>query len=267
MTTTRARDGTNISYRVEGTGPLTLVFVHGWAGSSGYFGPTLRFLDLARTRVVRVEMRGHGGSEPGRAEGLGLEQAAEDILQVAHAVGARQFVLLGFSLGAKVAQYVAVRAPQRVAGLVLVAGCPVTEIPLPREMLDDWYARVGNGPALAAITERYASRPISSEILESIARDAEGIPAPALSGLLEECLRVSFAESMHAAQMPSLVVGGVQDQIFGPDMLRLTVVDGLPHARLALLDCGHEIPVELPRELAAIIEAFLAGLPVATSVE
>jgi pimeloyl-ACP methyl ester carboxylesterase len=67
--------------------------------------------------------------------------------------------------------------------------------------------------------------------------------------------------------MPSLVVGGVQDQIFGPDMLRLTVVDGLPHARLALLDCGHEIPVELPRELAAIIEAFLAGLPVATSVE
>lgn len=34
----------------------------------------------------------------------------------------------------------------------------------------------------------------------------------------------------------------------------------VPRARLAVLDAGHEIPLEQPRELAALIEAFLAGL-------
>ena len=29
---------------------------------------------------------------------------------------------------------------------------------------------------------------------------------------------------------------------------------------MVILDCGHEIPLERPRELAALIEAFLAGL-------
>jgi hypothetical protein len=42
-------------------------------------------------------------------------------------------------------------------------------------------------------------------------------------------------------------------------MLRSAVVAPLAGARLALIDCGHEIPMEAPAELAALIEAFLAG--------
>ena len=48
--------------------------------------------------------------------------------------------------------------------------------------------------------------------------------------------------------------------MFPPDALRAAVVAPLARARLALIDCGHEIPIEAPRELAALIEAFLAGL-------
>ena len=48
--------------------------------------------------------------------------------------------------------------------------------------------------------------------------------------------------------------------MFPPDALRAGVVPPLRGARLALVDCGHEVPLEAPRELAALIEAFLAGL-------
>ena len=48
------------------------------------------------------------------------------------------------------------------------------------------------------------------------------------------------------------------DPLF-PDMLRADVVAPLAGARFALVDAGHEIPVEAPVELAALIEAFLAG--------
>jgi pimeloyl-ACP methyl ester carboxylesterase len=39
-----------------------------------------------------------------------------------------------------------------------------------------------------------------------------------------------------------------------------TSVSHIKGARMVILDCGHEIPLERPRELAALIEAFLAGL-------
>ena len=53
---------------------------------------------------------------------------------------------------------------------------------------------------------------------------------------------------------------GTEDAIFTPDVLRAGVLARLPQARLALLECGHEIPVELPQQLAAVTEGFLAGL-------
>ena len=57
---------------------------------------------------------------------------------------------------------------------------------------------------------------------------------------------------------PALVIGGLHDAMFTPDLLREAVVAPLAGARLALLDAGHEIPVELPGQLAGLIEAFVA---------
>jgi hypothetical protein len=47
--------------------------------------------------------------------------------------------------------------------------------------------------------------------------------------------------------------------MFSVDLLRATIVEPIPGARLAIVDCGHEIPLDRPRELAAIIEAYLAA--------
>jgi pimeloyl-ACP methyl ester carboxylesterase len=70
----------------------------------------------------------------------------------------------------------------------------------------------------------------------------------------------SFAERVAGLRTPTVVVGGLHDAMFAPDALRTGVAAPLPGARLALLDCGHEIPLERPGELAALLEAFLAGL-------
>jgi hypothetical protein len=48
--------------------------------------------------------------------------------------------------------------------------------------------------------------------------------------------------------------------MFTPELLREAVAAPLPGARLALLDAGHEIGIELPGQLAAVVEAFLGGL-------
>jgi pimeloyl-ACP methyl ester carboxylesterase len=258
VTIARGSDGVGISYQVRGSGSINLLFIHGWAGSGSYFAETIDALDLSRIRAVALDLRGHGASD--HAPGLDLDHIAADVLSVADAVGAETFVLLGFSMGAKFAQYVAVVAPDRVKGLILVAGFPVTEIAFPPELRADLLARVGNGPALAALTEQNVTHPLPASVVERISADAAQIPLDALTGTLESCLDRSFAARLDVVHAPTVLVGGTQDAIFAPDDLRAGVLVPLPQARLALLDCGHEVPVDLPHELAAVIEGFLAGL-------
>lgn len=70
----------------------------------------------------------------------------------------------------------------------------------------------------------------------------------------------SFTEKLVATDLPTLVIGGIHDPIFSEDALRYGVAAPFPNARIAMLDSNHEIPIEQPREFAALIQAFVAGL-------
>lgn len=259
MPTALTDDGVSISYASAGEGPPNLLCLHGWAGSGRYFDATIQRLDLTRVRVVTFDLRGHGRSDAA-AEGYTLDRIAADALAVADAAGLDEFVVLGYSMGAKFGQYLALVAPERVRGLFLLAGCPVGEIPLPAELTEDWLGREGDAGRMAEIAELYSSNAIEPQLLERFGQDAARVGRVALEGSLNAAVATSFADRVGAIAAPTVVVGGIHDGMFTPDLLREAVVGPLPGARLALLDAGHEIPIELPRQLAALIEAYLAGL-------
>jgi pimeloyl-ACP methyl ester carboxylesterase len=252
-------DGVSVSFEAVGSGPPNLVFMHGWAGSGRYFEPTIQHLDLTRLRAVTFDLRGHGRSGAPE-DGYTLDRLSADILAVADAAGLDEFVVAGFSMSAKFAQHLALHSPDRISGQILIAGCPTGEIPLPPELLDDWYGREGDAARMAEVASGYSSQPIEPAVLERFGEDAAAVPRVALEGTLNTCIATSFADSVGSIDAPTLVVGGIHDAIFTPDLLRDAVVAPIPRARLALLDAGHEVPLEQPRELAAVIESFLAGL-------
>jgi pimeloyl-ACP methyl ester carboxylesterase len=113
MPSIQTRDGVRLHYEVWGVGPLTLLFLHGWAGSAGYFDQLLEHLDLIAVRAVTLDLRGHGDSSQPES-GYTDEQLAADALTVADAVGAKQFVAVGFSMSGRFVQYVPLLAPDRV---------------------------------------------------------------------------------------------------------------------------------------------------------
>ena len=141
------------------------------------------------------------------------------------------------------------------------------EIPLPPEITDDWLSRAGDPLRMAQIAEPYMTRPVDPQVLERFGRDAATVGRAALEGTLEAAVATSFTDRLDSITTPTLVVGGAGDPMFGPDSLRAAVVEPLAGARLALVDAGHEIPIEAPRELAALIEAFHAGLAWAPGME
>jgi pimeloyl-ACP methyl ester carboxylesterase len=259
MPTTLSRSGVEIAYRTAGGGSVNVLFMHGWAGSGAYFDATIEHLDLSRLRAITFDFRGHGDS--GKTEhGYALDDLADDVIAAADATGADSFVLVGFSMSGKFAQYVSCRHPERVLGQILIAGCPVGEVPLPAELLADWYAREGSAERMIEIVETYATQPIAPDALARLGRDAARVPLIALRGTMNAVTSTSFVDRICAASVPTLVVGGLRDQIFNPEALRESVVAPLPDARLELLDCGHEIPLEQPRDLAQLIDRFASAV-------
>ena len=248
----RTADGVDIAYRTEGEGPPHVLFMHGWGGSGGYFDETLKHLDLSRLRAITFDFRGHGDSQPGGA--YGLDELLADTIAVADAAETTEVVLVGFSMSGKFAQYVSARSPEHVLGQILVAGCPVGELPLPPELVADWYACAGDAERMTALADPYITQPVDRDILARFGRQAARVPLAALQGTMEAVTSTSFA----AAAVPTLVIGGRHDPMFTPDSMHDGVAAAIPGARLELLDCGHEIPIEQPRELATLIEEFVA---------
>lgn len=252
-------DGLYISYRVSGTGPCTLLFMHGWAGSGAYFDETLKYLDLTGLRAITFDLRGHGDSDKPE-NGYSDERFARDAFAVADAVGADEIVVIGFSMSGRFAQYLSVVAPARVRAQILVTGCPVSPIPFPEDLRRDWVARAGNAERLKEITAMYTTKPVAAAVLDRIGEESAKARQVALDETLRICMHESFADKLAAPNLPTLIVGGIHDLIFTPEVLRHGVAAPFRNARIALLDSNHEVPIEQPREFAALIHAFVAGL-------
>ena len=66
-------------------------------------------------------------------------------------------------------------------------------------------------------------------------------------------------DALSATRARTLAICGLHDPVLPPEFVRKEIVERIPAARLALLDCGHEITLEKPLETAALLQAFVAG--------
>jgi pimeloyl-ACP methyl ester carboxylesterase len=102
-------DGNQVAFDVEGDGP-DLILLHGITENRSSWGETAQRLTRFG-RVISVDLRGHGDSDP--APGYGLDVMAADVKAVADEVGSAQPSLIGHSLGGFVASVYASAYPTR----------------------------------------------------------------------------------------------------------------------------------------------------------
>jgi plasmid stabilization system protein ParE/esterase/lipase len=182
--------------------------VHAWmAGSGAHFDEVIGEIDLNALRVITLDFRGHGNSEK-VVKPYDLDQIAEDVWNVADAAGVTNLVLVGFSMSGKFAQYVALRQPERVSGLVLVAGFPASEMAFPQDVVRDWVSRAGDRARLRELIMPFISEPVDAAVLDRYVDHATKVPPAALECTLQACIRASFADRVEALTMPTLIVGG-----------------------------------------------------------
>ena len=113
-----AGEGT-INVRIFGDGEPALLFVHGFSCSLDDWDSQVQYLSR-EFQCVSLDLPGHGDSAPPDAPTLSELGAAVNVAK--DRSGARQVVLIGHSLGAKVIREAYWQSPERVAGLILIDG-------------------------------------------------------------------------------------------------------------------------------------------------
>ena len=115
-------NGTRIHVTQQGNGNLALVFLHYYGGSSRTWSRVTEALP-DRYRIVATDHRGWGDSDA-PSSGYRIADLADDAEGVIAELGLQRYVLVGHSMGGKVAQLIASRRPKGLEGLVLVAPSP-----------------------------------------------------------------------------------------------------------------------------------------------
>ena len=185
------------------------------------------------------------------------ERLAKDALTVAGAAGAQTFTAVGFSMSGRFVQYLPLLASERVAGIVIIAGCPAAAMELPEEVIGDWVARAGNRERLREIPLMFATKP-DHALLEELADDAVKASRYALEATLRVLL-TPFPLQI-ANRTPALVFAGTSDALLGPPVQK-AIAATYPGSRLIELDCAHEFLIEAPRETAERVAQFVTALP------
>jgi len=213
---------------------------------------------LPNATVYAIDLPGHGRSETWGQEFI--EDYAADVVKFVDAVGVERAVLMGHSMGGAVAQMIALTAPERVAGLVLLAtGARLRVAPLILEGLQkDFEATILQIGA-------WAWGPDADQRQVALSRQAAIETGPyVMLGDFVACERFDVRERLGEIRVPTLVMTGSEDRMT-PPKLGQYLAEQIPGARFILVPgAGHMLMLEKPRRVAKAVREFLNELPAAS---
>lgn len=289
-------DGTHIAYTVLGDesadGPKApILFVNGWTCPDAYWVEIGPGVMKAGHPAVFMDTRGHGQSglpRPAgflarnlRAEDVAPERMAADVIEVLDDAGIDQAVLAGHSMGVQIIVEAARLHPERVAGLVPIAGTfenPVRTF-ADKAVLDSLYPiadvlfRFVPFELLSPVMKRVASPDLGLRVVQLIKVAGPKVTAEHLAPHIAQISEVNFsvlwrmmsalrghstAADLPNITAPTLICAGRRD-LFTPPSVQEKMAELIPNAEIVwFTDGGHMLPVEEPEGIVAAMTEFLA---------
>lgn len=212
-----------------------------------------------RWRVVLHDKRGHGLSDAPAAP-YSIDDHTDDLVALADHLGLDRFALIGLSIGGLIGQSLAIRAPERLAALVLA------DTAARIGTAESWAARIeaveqgGLEPIADAVMQRWFTPDFRKNRPVELAGWRNLLLRTPSEGYVGSCAAVRDADltdRLSAIAAPTLVVAGDLDLSTPPDLVRATA-DRISGARFeTIASCGHIPPIEQPAAFAALIVRHL----------
>lgn len=254
-------NGVTLAVEHRGTGPAIL-FVHGFPLDRSMFQHQID--TLTGYRRIAPDLRGMGQSD---APDLGYSMStyAEDLAALLDALGEREVVLCGASLGGYICFEFLRRWRSRVRGLVLMDTRAEADSAEGRRARDGLIARVREQGALAAaevMLPRFFTPQVPADIIERVRTIILNTPVPGITGALSAMRERPDSTPLLATLtgLPTLVLVGAEDAITPPGIAQ-GMAAAIPGARLfEVPNAGHLPCVEQPVPTTRAMLKFLQSL-------
>lgn len=262
-------DGTRIRAWTNAADGPTVLLSNG-LGTNPHAWPSLLRPDCG-LRVVSWNHRGVGGSERPSSRRVDLDSYIEDALAVMDDAGIDSAVVAAWSAGVTVAFELANRHPERVKGILAVAGVPGNtfgtmlrplHVPGPvakRVMIGLTMGGLAGGRALGLVTRRMPWTNAMANMLRRSRLINPNADTAELRALFQEFCTTDPRWYAHLAmgvskhprislsqvRVPVTFVAGRWDLLTASGEMR-TASDRVPDSRFIELEATHFIPVEYP---------------------
>ncbi len=235
---------------------LTFLALHYWAGAGHEFDQIAQLL-RPDYRLLAPDLGGFGAA-PAPAGGFSVDAYADAVAAVMEAEQLTRYVLVGHSMGGKIALALAARQPAGLAGLVLLSPSPPT--PEPMTEADRQASLQAWGQAAAA---EQTQRTITAQALPAATRrqiiaDNLRSTRAAWEAWLLAGSREDISARMGRITVPCAIVAGDQDAVLSPSVHGLETLPLLPAGTpLEIIGgAGHLLPYEAPEAVAALLARF-----------
>jgi 3-oxoadipate enol-lactonase/4-carboxymuconolactone decarboxylase len=234
--------------------------------------------DLApHFRLLRYDTRGHGASMVPSGD-YTIEQLGRDVLALVDALGIRQFVFCGLSLGGMVGQWLGAHAPERVTHLVLAN--TTARVADPAAMEARRTAVIAGG--MAAVADVVMSRFFTvgclarhPPVVAAARRTVLATDPIGYAGCCAAIRDMDQRDALSRITTPTLVIAGDQDVSMPWAEHGEWLSSSIQAATVVRLRAAHLSNLEQPRSFSAALFRFLlpkpfdsldAGTPVRRSV-
>jgi proline iminopeptidase len=269
-------------YDVDGAGVVpdgpmlrqkpTLVLVHGSEVDHAFFKPWVTPL-AGVAQLVFVDLLGHGRSDDGDETDWTITAWADAVAELCAGIGLDSPVVLGSSLGGRIALSMAIRHRRLVAGLIVVnsvlRGRPDRRIEIFRALGGEEAAAAAQFDIehrSAESKERYMRLCMPLTVQRPYSDDELARLRPASEPVMDALIRLSQAPDdlsgrVSAIECRALVMTGDLDPAAPPgDADDLVAAIG-PNAQLRVVaGAGHGVYRDQPEEFNDIVRAFLSKL-------
>ena len=263
--------GTTYEVRTAGHGPAVL-FIHGFTGRGTDWAPFLRSTHKSGHTSVVVDLLGHGRSDaPADPTRHAIERQAADVAEILRLTRTAPAVIVGYSMGARVALRLAITEPALVRGLILES--PSAGIAdrheraarveadtrlaeqLERDGVDAFMSTWEAAPIFAS--ERRLAPRVQERIRAARRRNRPDGLAASLRGAGQGVME-PLVDRLKLIGCPALVIAGALDSA---GMERSRVVAGrIPKVRMLILpDLGHAAHRESPARFRRLLIDQLAS--------